>query len=191
MQFMDSVSQPIIAVTNQLVIYPPFLGGYLLSNFIQPVYRLSRMPVSDETPFAGVSPAITASQTRRQLSQPYRLFANDLLLRLLRQNLSLVANDRQLRSLRAGSLSRDLEDAKQSSSVLRGESRPPSSQSGVSSPSKRFAAATPVQPGPSHPEDDPAYAGPSRRRSYDSPLGSFRHSSRQGSDTPPRKRRRL
>ena len=50
MQFMDSVSQPIIAATNQLVIYPPFLGGYLLSNFIQPVYRLSRTPVSDETP---------------------------------------------------------------------------------------------------------------------------------------------
>ena len=31
-----------------------------------------------------------------------------------------------------------------------------------------FTAAAPVQPGPSHPEDDPAYAGPSRRRSYDS-----------------------
>ena len=191
MQFMDSVSQPIIAATNQLVIYPPFLGGYLLSNFIQPVYRLSRTPISDETSFAGVSPAITASQACRQLSQPYRLFAYDLLLRLLRRNLSLVANDRQLRSLRAGSLSRDLEDAKQSSSVLRGESRPPFSQPGISSPSKRFAAATPVQPGPSHPEDDPAYAGPSRRQSYDSPSGSFRHSSRQGSDTHPRKRRRL
>ena len=54
-----------------------------------------------------------------------------------------------------------------------------------------FAAATHVQSGPSHPEDDPAYAGPSRRRSYDSHLGSFRHSFRQGSDTPPLKRRRL
>ena len=41
-QFMISVSQPIIAATNQLVIYPPFFGGYLLSNLIQPVYRLSR-----------------------------------------------------------------------------------------------------------------------------------------------------
>ena len=58
-------------------------------------------------------------------------------------------------------------------------------------PSIPFAAATHVQPGPSHPEDDPAYAGPSRRRSYDSHSGSFRHSSRQGSDTPPLKRRRL
>ena len=58
-------------------------------------------------------------------------------------------------------------------------------------PTITFTAAAPVQPGPSHPEDDPAYAGPSRRRSYDSPLGSFRHSSRQGSHTPPRKRRRL
>ena len=134
------------------MIYPPFLGGYLLSNFIQPVYRLSRTPVSDETPFAGLSPAISASQACRQLSQPFRLFANGLLLRLLGQNLSLVASDRHLDA----SLSRDLEDAKQSSSVLRGESRPPSSQ-----PSKRFA----VQQGPSHPEDDPAYAGPSRHRS--------------------------
>ena len=28
-QFMDSVSQSIIAATDQLVVYPPFLGGYL------------------------------------------------------------------------------------------------------------------------------------------------------------------
>ena len=75
--------------------------------------------------------------------------------------------------------------------MFRGESRPPSSQPGVSSSSKRFADTTPVQPGPSHPEGDPASAGPSRRRSYDSPPGSFGHSSRQGSDTPPRKGRRL
>ena len=72
-----------------------------------------------------------------------------------------------------------------------GESRPLSSQPGVSSSSKRFVAATPVQPGPSRPEGDPASAGPFRRRSYDSPQGSFGHSSRQGSDTPPCKRRRL
>ena len=146
MQFMDGVSQPIFAATNQLANYPPFLGGSLLSNFIHPVYRLSRTPVSDETPFAGLSPAISASQAYRHLSQPFRLFANDLLLRLLGRNLSLVASDLHLDA----SLSRDLEDAKQSSSVLRGESHPPpppSSQSGVSSPSKCFAAA---------PEDDPA-----------------------------------
>ena len=80
MQFMDGVSQLIFAATDQLVHYPPFLGGYLLSNFIHPVYRLSRTPVSDETPFAGLSPAISASQAYRQLSQPYRLFANDLLM---------------------------------------------------------------------------------------------------------------
>ena len=101
-QCMNSVSQPIIAATNQLVIYPPFLGGYLLSNFIQPVYRLSKVPVSDETPFAGGSPAITASQACRQLSQLCRLFASDLQLRLLRRNLSLVTSDRQLRGFRAG-----------------------------------------------------------------------------------------
>ena len=121
MQFMDGVCQPIFAATNQLVNYPPFLGGYLLSNFIHPVYRLSRTPVSDETPFAGLSPAISASQAYRQLSQPRRLFTNDLLLRLLGRNLSLVASDRHLDAF----LSRDLEDAKQSSSVLHGESPPP------------------------------------------------------------------
>ena len=138
MQFMDGVSQVIFAATNQLVNYPPFLGGYLLSNFIHPVYRLSRTPVFDETPFAGLLPAISASQAYRQLSQPYRLFANDLLLRLLGRNLSLVAaNDLLMRllgrklSLVASdlhldtSLSRDLEDVKQSSSVLHGESSPP------------------------------------------------------------------
>ena len=65
---MDGVSQPIIVATNQLVNYLPFLGGYLLSNFIQPVYRLSRTPVSDETRFAGVSPVITALRAVRQLS---------------------------------------------------------------------------------------------------------------------------
>ena len=91
----------------------------------------------------------------------------------------------------ASSLSRDLEDVKRSSSELRGEIRPPSSQPGVSSHLQRFATATPVQPGPSHPEGDRASAGPSRRRSYDSPSGSFGRSSRQGSDTPPHKRRSL
>ena len=32
-------------------------------------------------------------------------------------------------------------------------------------PTITFTAAAPVQPGPSHPDDDPAYAGPSRRQS--------------------------
>ena len=84
------------------------------------------------------------------------------------------------------SLSRDLTDAKRI--------RPPSSQPGVSSHRQRFATATPVQPGPSHPEDDPAFAGPSfsRRQPYDFPSsGSFGRSFRRGSDPPPHKRRRL
>ena len=133
------VSQPIIAATNQLIIYPPFLGGYLLSNFIQPVYRLSKAPVSDETPFAGGS-------------QLCRLFASDLQLRLLRWNLSLVASVRQLRGFRAGygchspdarlllrwgagapqslvdslsSLSRELVGARRFSSDLQGANLPP------------------------------------------------------------------
>ena len=181
MQFMDGVSQLIFAATNQLVNYPPFLGGYLLSNFIHPVYRLSRTPVSDKTPFAGLSPAISASQTYRQLSQPSRLFPNDLLLQLLGRNLSLVAdNDLLMRllgrnlSLVAGdlhlatSLSRDLEDAKQSSSVLHGESPPPPfftawgfvTFEAFSCCSRRWSC---LGDGPA--DDDPAYAGPYRRQS--------------------------
>ena len=169
-QFIGSVSQPIIAATDQLVVYPPFLGGYLLSNFIQPVYRLSKAPVSDETPFAGGSPAIPDSQACRQLSQLCRLFASDLQLRLFRRNLSLVASDRQLRGFRAGfgchspddhlflrwgagapqslvdslsSLSRVLVDARRFSSDLQGANRPPSQRPGVSSHQQRFAAAGP------------------------------------------------
>ena len=42
------------------------------------------------------------------------------------------------------------------------------------SPTITFTTAAPVQPGQLHPDDDPAYAGPSRRQSYDSLLGSFR-----------------
>ena len=44
-----------------------------------------------------------------------------------------------------------------------------------------------------HRGDSPGGRGcrPSRRRSYDFPSGSFGHSSRQGSDTPPRKRHML
>ena len=63
------------------------------------------------------------------------------------------------------------------------------------------AKPTSTQVGPAHPEStqvgpartefDPAVPGPSRRRSFDSPQRSSDHSSRQGSDTPPRKRRRL
>ena len=97
---MGSVSQPIIAATEQLGVYPPFLGGYYLSNFIHPVYRLSKAPVSDETPFAGESPAITTSQAGRQLSQLCRLVASDHQMQLLGQNRSLVTSDRQLRDFK-------------------------------------------------------------------------------------------
>ena len=99
---MGNVSQSIIAASDQLGVYAPFLGGYLLSNLIHPVYRLSKAPVSDETPFAGESPAITASQTSHQLSPLCRLVASDHQLWILRRNRSLVASDRQLQGFRDG-----------------------------------------------------------------------------------------
>ena len=60
--------------------------------------------------------------------------------------------------------------------------------------SQRFASAAPVQPGPSQPEDNPAFAGPSfsRRQPYDfHSSDSFGRSFRRGSDPPPHKRSRL
>ena len=67
-------------------------------------------------------------------------------------------------------------------------------QPGVSSHQQRFTSAAPVQPGPSQPEEDPAFAGPSfsRRRPYNfHSSDSFGRSFRQGSDHSPHKRRRL
>ena len=158
------------------------IQGVYLSNPVNPVFRLPMAPVSDET--------------------PHRLFASDHKVQDLEKAVSAtrlaisLLCDRGFQPPQSlldssSSLSRDLEDAKRSSSELRGEIRPPPSQPGVSSQFQRFATATPVQPGPSHPEGDPASAGPSRRRSYNSPSGSLGRSSRQGSDTPPHKRRRV
>ena len=64
------------------------------------------------------------------------------------------------------------------------DAKPTSTQVGPAHPES-------TQVGPARPEFDPAVPGPSRRRSFDSPQRSSDHSSRQGSDTPPRKRRRL
>ena len=179
---MGSGSRPIVAATDYLGVSAP-TQGVQLSNPINPAFRLPTAPVSDETPL-------------------HRLFASDRKVQELEKDVSATRLaisslcDRgfqppQLLLDSASSLSRELVDAKRSSSELRGEIRPPPSQPGVSSHLQRFATATPVQPGSSHPEGDPASAGPSRRRSYDSPSGSFGRSSRQGSDTPPHKRRRL
>ena len=87
---------------------------------------------------------------------------------------------------------------KQSSSELHGAIRPLSSQPGVSSHRQGFAAAAPAQPGPSQPEGDLSFTGPStsRRRPYDFASGQHASDSssrafRPGGDPPPHKRRRL
>ena len=179
---MGSSSRPIVAATDSLGVSAPPQGVYL-PNPVNPVFRPPTAPVSDETPHHRLVASDRRVQELEEKVSATRQAISELCDEGVRPPQSLLDS--------SSSLSRDLEDAKRLSSVLRGEFRPPSSQPGVSSPSKRFAAATPVQPGPSHPEGDPASAGPSRRRSYDSPSGLFGRSSRQGSDTPPRKRRRL
>ena len=144
------------------------------------------MPVSDETPL-------------------HRLVASDRKVQVLEKDIAATRQaivslcDRGLTPPQSlmdslSSLSRELDDAKRTSSELRGAIRPPSSQPGVSSHRQRFATATPVQLGPSQPEGNPAFAGPSfsRRQPYDFPSsGSFGCSFRQGSAPPPHKRRRL
>ena len=181
---VGSGSRPIVAATDYLGVSAP-LQGVHLSNSINPVFRLPTAPVSDESPL-------------------HRLFASDRKVQELEKDIS--ATRLAISSLcdrgfpppqslldSVSSLSRELYDAKRSSSELRGAIRPPPSQPGVSSHHQRFTTVTPVQPGPLHPEGDPASTGTSfsRRRSYDSPSGSFGRSSRQGSDPPLHKRHRL
>ena len=153
-------------VSVSLVLLIPILWGVsappqFLPNPVQPVFRLPTAPVSGETPHRPVASDQRIQQLQEELAST-------------RQAISALCDSgiRPPQSLfdSTSSLSRDLEDARQSSS------RP-----GVS-PSVKPSS---VQSGPSRPEFDPAVAGPSRRRSFDSPQHSLGHSSRQGSDTPP------
>ena len=181
---MGSGSWPIVATTDYLGVSAPPQGVHL-SNPINPVFRLPAVPISDETPFHRLVASDRKVQELEKDISATRLASSLLCDRGFPPAQSLLDS--------VSSLSRELDDAKRTSSELWGAIRPPPSQPGVSSHHQRFATATPVQPGPSHPEGDPASAGPSfsRRRSYDFPSGSFGRPSRQGSDPPPHKRHRL
>ena len=161
---LPSVCQPGTADTDFVGVAAP---PHFLPNPVQPVFRLPTAPVSGGTPHGPVASDQRIQQLQEELAST-------------RQAISTLCDSGVCppQSLfdSASSLSRDLEDARQSSS------RP-----GVPSSAKPSSA----QAGHSRPEFDPAVPGPSRRRSFDSPQRSSGHSSRQGSDTPPRKRRRL
>ena len=185
---LGSSSWPIVAATDYFGVSappPPPPEGVHLSNPVDPVFRLSTAPVSDETPAR-----LVASDRKVQALEKDITASRQAGISLCDRGLTPPQS--LLDSL--SSLSRELDDAKRTSSELRGAIRPPSSQPGVSSHRQRFATATPVQPGPLQPEGDPAFAGPSfsKRRPHDFPSsGSFGRSFRQGSDPPPHKRRRL
>ena len=180
---MGSVSQPIVAETEFVGVSAPPLRGFIYLTLSTQFSGSPRRLCLAKPLIIGLSPAIVGYRSWSRQLQP------------------LVRRSARLRWGGFVPLNRSLTRLHPSPGIWRmqgsrllcfvGRVAPPSSQPGVSSSSKRFVAATPVQPGPSRPEGDPASAGPSRRRSYDSPQGSFGHSSRQGSDTPPRKRRRL
>ena len=186
---LGSGSQPIVAATDQLGVAAP-LEGIILPNPIDPVFRLSTTPVSGETP------------VHRLAAIDRKLQALELNFASTRQAINAfwdggLAPPQSLVDL-LSSLCRELVDAKQSSSELHGAIRPASSQPGVSSRQQGFAAAAPAQPGPSQPEGDLSFAGPStsRRRPYDFASGQHTSDSssrtfRPGGDPPPHKRRRL
>ena len=182
---LGSGSRPIVAATDHLGVSAPPQGVHL-PNPVDSVSRLSTAPVSDETPVHRLSASdCTVQAFEKDIAATYQAISS-LCDRGLMPPHSLMDS--------LSSLSRELTDAKRTSSELRGAIRPPSSQPGVSSHRQRFATATPVQPGPSQPEDDPAFAGPSfsRRQPYDFPSsGSFGRLFRRGSDPPPHKRLRL
>ena len=165
---LGSGSQPIVAATDQLGVSAP-LQGINLPNPVNPVFRLSTAPVSDEIPV-------------------HRLAAIDSKLQTLKQNIAsthktvnsfwdggLTPPQSLLDSL--SSLCREQVDVKRTSSELHRAFRPPSSQPGVSSLQQRFAAAAPAQTDPSQLEGDLSFAGPStsRRRPYD--FASGQHTS--------------
>ena len=137
---MGSVIQPSVADTDFVGISAPPQGVYL-TNPVQPVFRLPTVPVSGETPHHRLVASDRWVQELEQAVAATRQTINALCDGGIRPPQSLFDS--------ASSLSRDLEDARQSSS----------SQPGVSSSAK---PAMPVQPGPSRPECDPASAGPSR-----------------------------
>ena len=157
---LDRPSTSLVAATDQLGVAAP-LEGIILPNPIDPVFRLSTTPVSGETP------------VHRLAAIDRKLQALELNFASTRQAINsfwdggLASPQSLVDSL--SSLCRELVDAKQSSSELHGAIRPPSSRPGVSSRQQGFAAAAPVQPGPSQPEGDLSFAGPStsRRQLYD------------------------
>ena len=186
---LGSGSQPIVAATDQLGVSAP-LEGIILPNPINPVFRLSMAPVSDETPVHRLAASDRKLQTLEQSIASTRQTINLFWDGGLAPSQSLVDS--------LSSLSRELVDVKRTSSELHGAIRPPSSQPGVSSRQQRFAAPAPAQPGPSQPEGDLSFAVPStsRRRPYDFASGqhasdSSSRSFRPGGDPPPHKRRRL
>ena len=186
---LDRPSTSFVAATDQLGVAAP-LEGIILGNPIDPVFRLSTTPVSGETTvhrLAAIDRKLQMEKSIASTRQTINSFWDG----------GLVPPQSLVDSL--SSLCKELVEAKQSSSELHGAIRPPSSQPGVPSRQQGFAAAAPAQPGPSQPEGDLSFAGPStsRRRPYD--FASGQHTSDSSSRTfrpggdppPPHKRRRL
>ena len=108
---LGSGSQPIVAATDQLGVSAP-LEGIILPNPINPVFRLSTVPVSDETPVHRLAAIDSKLQTLEQNIASTRQTINSFWDGGLTPPQSLV--DSLL------SLCRELVDAKQTSSELHG-----------------------------------------------------------------------
>ena len=120
---LGSSSRPIVAATDYFGV-SALPQGVHLSNPVDPVFRLSTAPVSDETPAR-----LVASDRKVQALEKDITATRQAVVSLCDRGLTPPQS--LLDSL--SSLSRELNDAKRTSSELCGAIRPPSSQPGVSS----------------------------------------------------------
>ena len=135
---LGSGSRPIVAATDQLGVSAPPQGVHL-PNPVDPVFRLSTAPVSDETPVLRLAASDRTVQALEKNIAATRLTIDSLCDGGLTPPHSLV----DLLS----SLSRELTDAKRTSSELRGAIRPPfiTAWGFVSSSAIRLCCACPAR----------------------------------------------
>ena len=170
---LPNVCQPIFTNTEVAGVSAP---PPLFLNPVQPVFKLPTAPISGDSLQRTVANEQSLQVLQEALASTQQAIAS-FRDRGLRSHQSLLDS--------AGSLARNLKDARLSSRPGVSSSAKPKTTQMV--PTRRTEA---TQGSPPRPEFVSAVPGPSKRRSEDSPHRLSDYSSRQGSRTPPRKRSR-